>query len=125
MSESPRPNLSDAEVAAWCRDGLIVPRWRIPDDMLARMRGAVDRVLEKPTSTGIEYTPKDRQGRYYGDFFLWRHDPEVASFLCDSPLPQLAAEIMGVDRQTVRSMHHKALVNLRTHFRRDETEIGG
>ena len=36
-----------------------------------------------------------------------------------------AAEIMGVDRQTVRGMHHKALVKLRTHFRRDDTEIGG
>jgi DNA-directed RNA polymerase sigma subunit (sigma70/sigma32) len=32
---------------------------------------------------------------------------------------------MGVDRQTVRIMHHKALVKLRTHFRRDDTEFGG
>ena len=46
---------------------------------------------------------------------LYRRDLEVAD----------AAEIMGVDRQTVRSMHHKALVKLRTHFRRDDTEIGG
>jgi RNA polymerase sigma-70 factor (ECF subfamily) len=46
---------------------------------------------------------------------LYRRDLEVAD----------AAEIMGVDRQTVRSMHHKALVKLRGHFRRDDTEIGG
>jgi RNA polymerase sigma-70 factor (ECF subfamily) len=46
---------------------------------------------------------------------LSRRDLEVAD----------AAEIMGVDRQTVRSMHHKALVKLRTHFRRDDTEFGG
>lgn len=36
---------------------------------------------------------------------LYRRDLEVAD----------AAEIMGVGRQTVRSMHHKALVKLRTH----------
>ncbi len=46
---------------------------------------------------------------------LYRRDLEVAD----------AAAIMGVDRQTVRSMHHKALAKLRTHFRRDDTEIGG
>jgi RNA polymerase sigma-70 factor (ECF subfamily) len=46
---------------------------------------------------------------------LYRRDLEVAD----------AAAIMGIDRQTVRSMHHKALVKLRTHFRRDDTEIGG
>lgn len=46
---------------------------------------------------------------------LYRRDLEVAD----------AAEIMGVDRQTVRSTHHKALVKLRAHFRADDTEIGG
>ena len=32
-----------------------------------------------------------------------------------------AAVIMGLDRQTVRSMHHKALTKLRAHFS-EETE---
>ena len=46
---------------------------------------------------------------------LYRRDLEVAD----------AAEIMGVDRQTVRSMHHKALAKLRARFRDEDTEIGG
>lgn len=46
---------------------------------------------------------------------LYRRDLEVAD----------AAEIMGVGRQTVRSMHHKALAKLRAHFRAEDTEIGG
>ena len=46
---------------------------------------------------------------------LYRRDLEVAD----------AAEIMGVSRQTVRSMHHKALTKLRAHFRSDEAEIEG
>ena len=36
--------------------------------------------------------------------------------------PGEAAEIIGIDPQTVRSMHHKALVKLRTHF---QAEIDG
>jgi len=46
---------------------------------------------------------------------LYRRDLEVAD----------AAEIMGVNPQTVRSMHHKALAKLRAHFQADEAEIGG
>jgi RNA polymerase sigma-70 factor (ECF subfamily) len=34
-----------------------------------------------------------------------------------------AAEIMGVDPQTVRSTHHKALVKLRGHFRAEDFEL--
>ena len=34
--------------------------------------------------------------------------------------PAEAAETMGVDPQTVRSMHHKALTKLRQHFREEE-----
>jgi RNA polymerase sigma-70 factor (ECF subfamily) len=33
--------------------------------------------------------------------------------------PAEAAEIMGVDAQTVRSMHHKALTKLRAHFAKE------
>lgn len=58
---------------------------------------AVDRILASPTPTGIEYTPANKPGRYYGDFFLWRVDPVIEGLLCDSPLPKLAAEIMGVE----------------------------
>ncbi|MDX1424391.1 MAG: sigma-70 family RNA polymerase sigma factor [Kiloniellales bacterium] len=46
---------------------------------------------------------------------LYRRDLEVAE----------AAVLMGVRRQTVRSMHNKALVKLRAHFRAEDPEIGG
>ncbi len=50
---------------------------------------------------------------------LYRRDLEVAD----------AAEIMGVNPQTVRSMHHKALTRLRAHFRAEsgeaQVQIGG
>jgi RNA polymerase sigma-70 factor (ECF subfamily) len=41
---------------------------------------------------------------------LYQREMEVAE----------AAEIMGVDPQTVRSTHHKALVKLRGHFRKED-----
>ena len=41
---------------------------------------------------------------------LYQRDMEVAE----------AAEIMGVESQTVRSTHHKALTKLRAHFRKED-----
>src|SRR3546814_12755576 len=38
--------------------------------------------------------------------------------------PGEAAEVIGIDTQTVRSMHPKALVNLRAHFPAELGEIG-
>ena len=36
--------------------------------------------------------------------------------------PGEAAEIIGIDAQTVRSMHHKALTKLRAHFQAELEE---
>ncbi len=44
---------------------------------------------------------------------LYRKDLDVAE----------AAEIMAVDPQTVRSMHHKALTKLRSHFKSEQEAI--
>src|SRR3546814_12768168 len=38
--------------------------------------------------------------------------------------PGEAAEVIGIDPQTVRSMHHKALVKLRAHFQAELGEAG-
>jgi RNA polymerase sigma-70 factor (ECF subfamily) len=38
--------------------------------------------------------------------------------------PGEAAEVIGIDPQTVRSMHHKALVKLRAHFQAELDEEG-
>ncbi len=38
-------HLSDAEVAAYHRDGLVIPDYRIPDAMLERMRTALDKLI--------------------------------------------------------------------------------
>ncbi len=90
-------SIATPEFSDYAADGAAVVRGVVPEPWLESLRGAVDRVLAAPTATGIEYTPEDRPGRYYGDFFLWRHDPAVEAFLRDSPLPELAARVMGVD----------------------------
>ena len=58
------------------------------------MREAIQRVIEHPGSASVEYTPKGEEGRYYGDFFLWRRDPDFEEFMRHSPLPAIAAKVL-------------------------------
>lgn len=39
--------LTDAEVATYRDEGLVIPDWRIPDDWLARLRDEVDRLIAR------------------------------------------------------------------------------
>jgi ectoine hydroxylase-related dioxygenase (phytanoyl-CoA dioxygenase family) len=64
---------------------------------IEKMAGAVDRILENPGPASMEYTPRGNTGRYYGDFFVWRRDPDFDDFMRLSPLPPLAAEFMQVE----------------------------
>ncbi|MEQ8640085.1 MAG: phytanoyl-CoA dioxygenase family protein [Alphaproteobacteria bacterium] len=100
--------LPPSVIAAYESDGATVVRGVVPPVWIERMRQAIDRVLAKPGRAAVEYTPKDRPGRYYGDFFVWQRDPDFRAFMADSPLPHLAAEIMG--SREVRFFYDQLLV---------------
>jgi hypothetical protein len=42
---SPRAHLSEAERAAYARDGYVVPEYRLPDEYTARLRDALDQLI--------------------------------------------------------------------------------
>jgi ectoine hydroxylase-related dioxygenase (phytanoyl-CoA dioxygenase family) len=94
-SDQPLRELTDAEIADFYRDGAAVLRGVIDDGWIAGMRTAIDRILTEPGSASVEYTPRGKSGRYYGDFFVWRRDPDFEAFMRRSPLPGLAARIMA------------------------------
>ena len=75
------------------RDGAAVIRGVVPTVWIERMREAIDTELAGASPTAAEY---GRQaGRFYGDFFLWLHSPALKAFATESPLPALAAALMG------------------------------
>lgn len=88
--------ITPEEVASYRRDGAAVLRNVLDMGWIERMRIAVDRILQAPGEAAIEYTPKGKSGRYYGDFFVWRRDADFNAFMSESPMPELAAQVMGV-----------------------------
>lgn len=91
----------DAKVtAAYHQDGVAVLRNMLDEHWIRRMRRAIDRILGDPGPAAVEYTPANKPGRYYGDFFIWLRDHEFEAFVKESPLPALAAQILKSDTAT-------------------------
>ena len=78
-------------------NGVCVVRNVLSQEWITRMGEATDRILANPSPGSMEYTPDGKTGRYYGDFFIWRRDPDFNEFMRTSPLPRLAAEFMQVE----------------------------
>ena len=82
--------------------GVLLPSW------IERMRVAIQDILDNPGDASLEYTKDGKQGRYYGDFFIWRRHEMFKRFMADSPLPALAAQLMGAS--AVRFFYDQLLV---------------
>ena len=75
-------------------NGVTVIRDVIDKKWIHIMQTAIDSILKNPGLASIEYTPQNNNGRYYGDFFIWRRNSTFKSFAFDSNLPELAAKLL-------------------------------
>jgi ectoine hydroxylase-related dioxygenase (phytanoyl-CoA dioxygenase family) len=92
---APGPSIAEA-AESLRRDGAAVVRGVVPQDWIERMREAIEAELSGASPTAAEYGRK--AGRFYGDFFLWLRNPAFRDFALASPLPSLAAALMGSKR---------------------------
>lgn len=90
--------ITQDEISAYERDGAAVLRGVLDMAWVEHMREAIQRILDNPGEASLEYTPKGKSGRYYGDLFVWRRDEDFAAFMSRSPMPEISAQLMGVDK---------------------------
>ncbi|MGZ8335769.1 MAG: phytanoyl-CoA dioxygenase family protein [Allosphingosinicella sp.] len=104
---APAPDIDESSISAFERDGAVILRDVIAPHWIEAMREAVDAVLAAPTAMASELAKGDG-GRFYGDFFLWRHNEAFRSFIFDSPLAEIAARMMRSN--TVNFFYEQLLV---------------
>ena len=63
----------------------------------ARMNAAVERLLSNPGKRAREAANGDDPGRFHMNVFMWRWDPDFREFALNSPLPELAAQLLDCD----------------------------
>jgi len=87
--------ITDAEVAAYDRDGVVCLRGAFDPSWIELMRAAVERDLVSPGPHATNFAEGSSAGRFFGDMYIWRHDPEFRAAALDSPAPAIAARLMG------------------------------
>ncbi|MGD1877140.1 MAG: RNA polymerase sigma factor [Kiloniellaceae bacterium] len=93
-------------------------------DHLRRLRRRTEDIETQPESV-LAVDPVIHETVKIPDGLLSPRQALVLELLYQRDMtPGEAAEVVGIDPQTVRSMHHKALVKLRAHFQAELGEDG-
>ncbi len=98
MNRHPLNPVGREEIARFQEDGAICLRRVFDAEWIARMNAAVDRLLANPGGRAREATKAGNPGRFHMNVFMWRWDTDFRAFALESPLPEVAATLMGADR---------------------------
>jgi ectoine hydroxylase-related dioxygenase (phytanoyl-CoA dioxygenase family) len=99
--------VSDADVTAFGRDGVVVLR-QVFDDWIEPLRRGVDAVMQSPSPLERSVTPADGSAPFFQDLCNWQRIPEFRRFVFDSRAAVIAARLMR--SRTARFFHDHVLV---------------
>ncbi|MDH4352817.1 MAG: phytanoyl-CoA dioxygenase family protein [Actinomycetota bacterium] len=100
--------VSDAEVEAFRRDGVVCVRNVLDPDEVALAAAAVDRVLADPGPLAKVASAPDDPGRFFEDFCRWQTDRGIERLATQSAAGRIAGRLMATPR--VRLYHDHVLV---------------
>ena len=70
--------ITDTDVAAYDRDGVVCLRQAFDPAWVERLRAAVERDLATPGPNATNFAEGSTAGRFFGDMFMWQHDASSA-----------------------------------------------
>ena len=86
--------IAEACVADYERDGVVCLRDQFDAAWVERLRAAVEHDLAAPGPNATNFAEGSSAGKFFGDMFMWRRDPEFAAAALESPAPAIAAALM-------------------------------
>ena len=95
--------VTDADVRAFWRDGVVCLRGLLPRDLVREMQDPVERALTSAQSADLTAmavvfgSGGPGRGRFVAGIDHWRHQPEFRAFACESPLPEAVATLLRSD----------------------------
>ncbi len=87
--------ITDADVTAYDRDGVVCPRQAFDPHWVERLRDAIERDLASPGPHATNFAEGSTPGTFFGDMFMWKHDEAFRAAALDSPAPAIAARLMA------------------------------
>ncbi len=102
------PRLSDDLISAFRSDGAVVLRGALGQRWLDLLAEAVERNRRDPSPWSHWYTDEHRAVGFWSDYVTWPEIEQHRRVAFESPLADLAGQLMGSD--TVRFFHEHVLV---------------
>lgn len=103
----PHPLLSQADIEAFQRDGVVVIRGLFAD-WVETIRAGIDRNLKAPSEYAAENLNPGEGGRFFDDYCNWERIPEFVDVIRNSEAAAVAADLMG--SKTVQMFHDHVLI---------------
>ncbi len=100
--------VSQEQVDAFARDGVVCVRGVFDPAEVARAERAIEEVLRRPGDLALTASRPEDPGRFVEDFCRWTDVPEVADLALHSRVPEIAAALLRSPR--VRLYHDHVLV---------------
>jgi ectoine hydroxylase-related dioxygenase (phytanoyl-CoA dioxygenase family) len=84
--------------ATYAREGVVRVPGVLDETWIARLRGAVDRAMAIPSNDAMEFNAPGEAGRFFGDMFMHRRDPDFRAAFFDTRCASLAGQAMGASQ---------------------------
>lgn len=85
--------VSEADLAAYERDGVVCLRQAFGAQWVERLRGAVERAIASPGPMATNFAEGSTPGLFFGDMFMWLRDEDFRAAVFESPAAEIAARL--------------------------------
>lgn len=93
MSSQPIREITEEEIRAYEKDGVVCLRQLFDADSVARLRDVAERDMAQPSTMAVDAT-REGDGLFFGDTFVWKHFDELERFVFDSPAVDIASALL-------------------------------
>ena len=98
MATTGPPAVTDADIAAYEKDGVVCLRQMFNDDWLGFLAEAVELAMAEPGPYAEEYVGEGGKGRFFGDLEVWLRHEAFRRFAFEAPAARIAAQVMQANR---------------------------
>lgn len=95
MPAETKPMVTPEMRAAFDRDGVVFLPGMFDAAWVSYMRDAVEAAMASPGPLSDNFSPSPDKGKFYGEHFLWPRHAAFRRISLESPLPAVAAALMG------------------------------
>jgi ectoine hydroxylase-related dioxygenase (phytanoyl-CoA dioxygenase family) len=88
------PAICATDIDSFARDGVVRVPGLLAPPMRARLADAVDRAMADPGPMALDFNDRGSPGRFFGDMFMWRRDPDFRAAFFETDAARVAGLLM-------------------------------